>query len=1453
MDWIDRMKTVLVGMRGTIAQRISKSFNLLILSSRPKVCLSPLVSLMRSAARMIRFLLGALAASIAILANAAAPERPVHHVGVARVDITPTHPVRLSGYANRREEATRAAQPLWAKALAVSAKHDEPFLLLTVDNCGVPASLREAVLRRLQPAGVTSERFALTFTHTHSAPCLTGALENIFAEDVPPAHQANIDRYTRQLTDQLVQLGLAALADRKPARLEWASGKLRFAQNRRQLLDGLVDHDFPLLAVRSPDGTLQALFASYASHTTTLGGDFNESHGDWAGAAQVALEADHPGATALIALGAAGECIPTGVRELPPPLRLAETTRLGRTVADEVRRLLDRGLKPITAAPAGRVKSIDLPLQPLPSRAEWQARLTQTGPAVAYHARKNLARLDRGETLPTHVPYLVQAWSFGGELALVFLPGEVVGDYSLRLKREFDSDRFWFNAYTNAAPAYIPSRRVLALGQYEAVASTRYYDLPAPFAPEVEEMIVAAVHEVVPRDFLAANRTNPLPRATTPEEALAALRTKPDLAVHLAAAEPLILDPVAIEFGPDGRLWVVEMRDYPQGIDGNWKPGGRVSVLADTDGDGRYDRSTVFMDGIPFPTGVLPWRKGVLVCAAPDILYGEDTDGDGRADAVRPVLTGFSTENYQARVNSLSLGLDNWVYAANGLRGGQISSPLQPGRSLDIRGQDIRFQPDTGVVETVAGRSQYGRIRDDWGNVFGTTAGNLLLHFPLADRHARRNPHVSVAAGAVALPSGSQRSRLYPISDAVQRFNQPAHANQVTAACGSSIYRDTLLGDAFYSDAFVCEPAHSLVTRIELTPRGATFAGARAPDEQATEFLASTSSWFTPVQTRTGPDGALWVVDMARPVIEHPRWIPPERLQRLPVRAGDDLGRIFRVQRKGAPLRPIPDLTKLPLPALVAAFDSPNGAARDRVQLELLFRGAGKDAVPLLEQLVTASSIPAARLHALALVDAFGGLTTAHVASALRDPHAGVRRFALAVGERLLSSPSALDAVLPALASDPDPGVRTQLAFALGEWHDMQSAARLLAGVAARAPDDAWMRTAVVSAATRNALPVLTGLTASADLGANAPLAADLCRTAVAAGTPLDALLPVIAPPREQRVTGRHLIVLAGLQEAADARRLRLETHAPSNANVAAALVRVRDAYGEAARVARDSAAPLAERQAAVRLLGRGFNDFERNLPVLVSLFDPTADPALLQSALEVIRRSASPRVPEVLMQSWAGIPPSLRATVIDILGGRDDWADRLLAALEQGTIPPSAVPAGNRQRLLRLTRADLRARAQTLFAAGGSADRQAVVARYRRVAQLTGDAQRGVQIFNQACSACHVFVGTNGVGPALGTYRDKSVDDFLIAILDPNAAIEPKFTAYTVTLKDGRTLAGVISDESGAGFTLTMPGNVAQNIVRTEVSAITALGTSLMPDGLEAGVSEQDMADLIAYLTSNR
>src|SRR5581483_2174267 len=247
-----------------------------------------------------------------------------------------------------------------------------------------------------------------------------------------------------------------------------------------------------------------------------------------------------------------------------------------------------------------------------------------------------LARLDRGEKLPTSVRYPVQTWAFGDSLALVHLPGEVVVDYALRLKTELDARRLWVTAYANNAPCYIPSWRVLKEGGYEGGNAMIYYDLPVPFRPGLEEKIVKAVTGQLGRTFAAAfdpARTGGS-RPLSPQQSLAAIRVRPGLRADLIAAESLVADPVVLAFGADGKLWVVEMADYPSGRTGKFDPGGRVVFLEDRDGDGILDARTIFLDGLPFPTGVLPWRKGVLVCAAPDLLYAEDTDGDGKADVI---------------------------------------------------------------------------------------------------------------------------------------------------------------------------------------------------------------------------------------------------------------------------------------------------------------------------------------------------------------------------------------------------------------------------------------------------------------------------------------------------------------------------------------------------------------------------------------------------------------------------------------------------------------------------------------------------------------------------------------------------------------------------------------------------------------------------------------------------
>ncbi|MBV8487039.1 MAG: hypothetical protein JO161_02055, partial [Planctomycetaceae bacterium] len=185
-----------------------------------------------------------------------------------------------------------------------------------------------------------------------------------------------------------------------------------------------------------------------------------------------------------------------------------------------------------------------------------------------------------------------------------------------------------------------------------------------------------------------------LGQARSPQASAGAIRVIPGFKVELVASEPLVRDPIALDWGADGKLWILEMGDYPVGVDGGGKPGGVVRVLEDTDGDGIYTKATTFVDGLPFPSGIMPWRKGVLVAAAPDIFYAEDRDGDGRADVREVLFTGFGGGSPPHRVNGFELGLDGWVYGANGDSGGMIHS-LKTGRIVNIHGRDFRFKPDT--------------------------------------------------------------------------------------------------------------------------------------------------------------------------------------------------------------------------------------------------------------------------------------------------------------------------------------------------------------------------------------------------------------------------------------------------------------------------------------------------------------------------------------------------------------------------------------------------------------------------------------------------------------------------------------------------------------------------------------------------------------------------------------
>jgi putative membrane-bound dehydrogenase-like protein len=519
----------------------------------------------------------------------------------------------------------------------------------------------------------------------------------------------------------------------------------------------------------------------------------------------------------------------------------------------------------------------------------------------------------------------------------------------------------------------------------------------------------------------------PGPRPRSPQESLRAMRLPHGFTATLVAAEPLVMDPVFIDWDERGRMWVAEMGDYPfaEGeatSDGKvtWRDGipgegagrglqaGRVRLLEDTDGDGRYEKSTLFLDGLRHVTGLACWKGGVFVASVPDIFHARDDDGDGRCDAREPWFTGFKAGNPQHLVNGFCWGLDGWLHGANGDSGGDIVN-VKNGARIPLRGNDFSFDPRTGAFRLETGATQCGKWRDDFGNWFGNNNATPGWHYWLPMRSLERHP--DLVARSVRADLTADR-RVFPAGPLERRLNQPATANTVTSACNPLPYRDSAFGTDGVNCLFICEPAHHVVLRQVLDYSGATITSRRHPDDAEREFLASEDRWFRPVMARTGPDGGLYVVDMYRLVLEHPEWVPAEMARRMQLRGGETMGRIWRIARDGQSTKP-------------AAIElaSPSGWARDTAQ-RLAFERGGVENEAAVRSLAASPSLPV-RLQALFTLRGLGLLSVDELTQALRKewPHARGTALAAAGADALMPAEiGLLDAQQrPTTASLPSP------------------------------------------------------------------------------------------------------------------------------------------------------------------------------------------------------------------------------------------------------------------------------------------------------------------------------------------------------------------------------------------------------------------------------------------------
>jgi len=439
-------------------------------------------------------------------------------VGAAKVDVTPKEPVVLAGYGSRKTEFDRIETKLWARAMVLGG--EKPTVIVALDNCGVPLSVTLRLAARLRKHGIARERLVVTATHTHNAPNLPGNAPLLWAGRMTPEMEQRSSEYASFAIEQMEVAVVAALKSRQPMRLEWAKGRATFGGNRRRLKegrwagfgfqrDGPVDHSVPLLAARDSGGTVRAVWANYACHCTTLGSR-NAINGDWAGYANESIEKDFTNAVSLITIGCGADVGPQ------PTGKLEYSQQHGQALAKEVRRLLSRPNKPLNQAPSVASTQIKLPMEEPASREHWEKQSRKSG-FSGQLAKAMLARLDAEGRIPDEVDYPISAWTFGDDLAMVFLAGEVVVDYAVRLNRELDWTRLWYHAWANDMPSYIPSRRVLSEGGYEPGSSQIYYAKPGPYKPEIEDLLVNAVRDLLGPEFAARPNQKPAPYHRIPD------------------------------------------------------------------------------------------------------------------------------------------------------------------------------------------------------------------------------------------------------------------------------------------------------------------------------------------------------------------------------------------------------------------------------------------------------------------------------------------------------------------------------------------------------------------------------------------------------------------------------------------------------------------------------------------------------------------------------------------------------------------------------------------------------------------------------------------------------------------------------------------------------------------------------------------------------------------------
>ncbi|MBE7497044.1 MAG: DUF1080 domain-containing protein [Verrucomicrobiaceae bacterium] len=834
--------------------------------------------------------------------------------------------------------------------------------------------------------------------------------------------------------------------------------------------------------------------------------------------------------------------------------------------------------------------------------------------------------------------------------------------------------------------------------------------------------------------------------ALSPEESMKRIQLDGPYEVQLVASEPLVLDPVEATWDDKGRMFVADMRDYPLGPPNPGDPWlSRIQLLTDENGDGRMDKAVTFADHMDNVQGLLPYDGGLIATTRSQILFLKDTDGDNKADLIKPLIRGFNPKHSQLQVSAPRWGPDGCVHFNNGLDAREIYPADAPTKVVGVPGSNFKWNPKTGEITPTGGRGQYGGAFDDYGHHFYCSNRNPLMFTVMPYEAMLRNPHAGITQVHEDIATPGAETRVYPLQ--ITHTTADAHAGTNTACSGLGVYRGSLMPE-LRNNVFVPDPTGQLVTRYKVEPNGASLKATRVGDR--TEFFRSSDEWCRPVNFTTGPDGAIYICDIYRRWIDHARFFPEEFVKTHDMRQGENHGRIWRVVPKSnhglQPAKPL--------------------ASSDGLKRWNTF------------------SRPLPKEHA--------GRITFHklLLKVDADDHADVQLV----------------------------GIRTD---AICQY-----------------PDDPWMAKAALSSSNYTAGHVLAQLLAderfAKTYSANRnDTIRSFASAAIAANhaPDVDKLLSVLKIAPGELLWWKPAL-LQGLAKLP-------KGHEDTAKEIAALQTKIDT-------IIADAKAPLDQRLAVLPLLAsRKWAAVE---PVVKNLLTTTQPMELTTATVALLKKfsatSTSPLIYELLPKAG----PGLKRDLVTILTANATTALELFKRMEKGEFPPAWVDVEKRWAYQR-GKGEMAELAKKLFGEANS-DRAKVVTSYLDSAKKPGDAKKGQQVFATICITCHKH-GQLGVdvGPPLSDVKVKPPEALLSDILDPNRMFEARWSAYSIETKDGRVLSGLVQSETPDSVVLAMMGGAKETISRSAIKEMKSLDRTLMPDGLEAAISKEQMSDLLAFL----